>query len=575
MARRYSRSEKEKWTAPPIPAKRPPVRIPANNNEDLIVANRLTIIGRVTNSLVQKPRAVIDFMPQIWNLEGRVMGRDLGLDKFQFSFESENDLIQVLEKGPYHYKIWMLLLQRWEPIVSDSFPSNISFCVKIHGIPLHFWPDSTIHTIGKEFGQYSIKDVKEAKIRVEVNGLQPLTMKMEIQLPTDGVTEVEFEYQKIEKHCFTCFSLLHEETDCPYRNPNAPHPKDRSLGITQRLALQRIEADKKRHDDRRGYRRPDELVPLTRILETSHLLPRRERTSEKPYYERSYQGRREDSRREQSISSRTGRSNYEYRRSNTPSRQYRVVERSRLRSGSSPHQQTPTARSGGVENTGNIPGSQTERIPPSNQNMVTPPARSVKERLGGPVGTRNEGSNSGSKERRSALERISNPLPMEESSIRRISGFDMSRLQGPDPMEEENDHNRQGNLEDTIHDSGNRVPATSRLGGVTTGSTSRKGKFIPIAPQSKVARKRKVARTPAKKRVVRSPLQGLKLSKTKVSRSSVVTRRKLIIDRDNTLPCHKAGCSTQRPTTEPPTTVFIPGSTRGGLGFRPPPHPLP
>ncbi|CDY31934.1 BnaA07g00610D [Brassica napus] len=50
MARRYSQAEKGKWQAPPeLPAKRPPVRIPANANEDLIEANRLTIIGRLTN----------------------------------------------------------------------------------------------------------------------------------------------------------------------------------------------------------------------------------------------------------------------------------------------------------------------------------------------------------------------------------------------------------------------------------------------------------------------------------------------------------------------------------------------
>lgn len=139
MDRRYSRSEKEKWQAPTqAPTKRPPVRIPANENEDLIEANRLTIIGRLTNPVIQKPRAVIDFMAHVWNLEGRIVGRPLGLDKFQIKFESEHELLHVLEKGPYHYKRWMLLLQQWEPTISDQFPSNISFNVRIHGIPLHY-----------------------------------------------------------------------------------------------------------------------------------------------------------------------------------------------------------------------------------------------------------------------------------------------------------------------------------------------------------------------------------------------------------------------------------------------------
>lgn len=123
-------------------------------------------------------------MTQVWNLEGRTEGRAFGLDKFQIKFEREHELTQVLEKGPYHFKRWMLLLQRWEPTVSDQFSSNISFNVRIHGIPLHYWSEKTIFTIGHQLGKCSLRDEKEAKIWVEVNGLQPLIMKMEIELPT-------------------------------------------------------------------------------------------------------------------------------------------------------------------------------------------------------------------------------------------------------------------------------------------------------------------------------------------------------------------------------------------------------
>ncbi|CAF1701831.1 unnamed protein product [Brassica napus] len=150
----------------------------------------------------------------------------------------------------------MLILQRWEPVVSENFPSQISFWVKIHGIPLHYWNEKAVETISDALGHVSSRNAKEAKFRVEVNGLLPLEMKMEILLPSEEVTEVEFQYLKIEKHCFTCFSLLHEEEDCPSRPRGARAPKDRPLGITQAIALQRIEADKKRHDDKRGYRRP-------------------------------------------------------------------------------------------------------------------------------------------------------------------------------------------------------------------------------------------------------------------------------------------------------------------------------
>ncbi|RIA04132.1 hypothetical protein BRARA_K01635 [Brassica rapa] len=348
MSRRYSRTEKGKEQAhSEQPPKRLPVRIPANVNDDLIEANRLTIIGRVTNPQLQRPRAVIDFMIQVWNLEGRVEGRVLGLDKFQIKFGTESELIQVLDKGPYHYKKWMLLLQRWEPTVSAQFPSNISFNVRIHGIPLHYWHEGTILTIGNELGKCSIKDEKEAKIWVEVNGLEPLVMKMEIELPTDDVTEVEFEYIKLEKHCFSCFSLFHEESDCPTRPSNAPPPKERTLGITQSIALQRIEAEKKRHDERRGYHRTADFRSSFKPLNESPSYSRRDANRAG---NGRYLAQKEYRNREQSILSRTARSNSGQYRSNTPSLQYRVVERIRPNSGSSDPQQNSTCQPDESEN---------------------------------------------------------------------------------------------------------------------------------------------------------------------------------------------------------------------------------
>lgn len=253
MSRHYSRREKEKWVKEPRPPqKRPPVRIPESDNESLIVANHLTLISRVTNPQIQRPRAVVDFLPQVWHLEGRVHGRDLGADKFQFRFESEEELNMVLRNGPYHYKKWMLLIQRWEPVVSDQFPSTISFWINILGIPLHFWNKKTIDTIGDALGNCPDRDFEAAKLRFHANGLLPLEMTMDILLPSGEVTEVELEYIKLEKHCFQCHSLLHEKDDCPLLSRGAPYVAPYKMGINQRNALMRIEAEKRRHDERRA-----------------------------------------------------------------------------------------------------------------------------------------------------------------------------------------------------------------------------------------------------------------------------------------------------------------------------------
>lgn len=518
----------------------------------------------------------------------------------------------------------MILLQRWEPTVTDLFPTNISFNVRIHGIPLQYWSEGTILTIGSELRKCIVRDIKEAKIWVEINGLQPLIMRMEIECPTEDVTEVEFEYIKIEKHCFTCFSLFHEENDCPHRPHNALPPKDRVLGITQSIALQRIEAEKRRHDERRGYRRPDEMhaAPRSHAPNSSHF--ERERAPDmRPH------SRLEEHRRDRSILSRTARSQSDYHRRGAPSMQYRVVEKSRFSSDSSAPQHIAMNRPTRVDSTGHIPhvsprvehqrGSQRDFTPSrnmsdrlgapleitnaqvSNSRVEVTPTRNMSDRLGAPMENANaqisnprmeitparnlqsrieipsanrENTHSGSREKRPVHERLSDP------GVRKPS-FDSGRLQRNETLVVED---AQSEHEDMViqNQKTDRIPATLRLKDNNVGSGRRSSHSIPLAPQSKALGKRKV--TP-RKRVMRSPLQTILQKKTTSGRSTTSTRtsgrstnstrRKLAIDKDPKLPCDKAGTSNQRRKNGPPTTVFIPGSTRGGVDFRPQQNPLP
>ncbi|CAN7078724.1 unnamed protein product, partial [Brassica oleracea var. botrytis] len=58
-----TRSEKGKWVAgSATPVRRAPIRIPPSNNAELIEDNKLTLLGRVTNPFVQKPKWVLDWL---------------------------------------------------------------------------------------------------------------------------------------------------------------------------------------------------------------------------------------------------------------------------------------------------------------------------------------------------------------------------------------------------------------------------------------------------------------------------------------------------------------------------------
>ncbi|CAA7017864.1 unnamed protein product [Microthlaspi erraticum] len=125
MARRFSYAEKGKGIelarSPPI---RKRIQAPPVDTADLIRENSLILIGRLTNPKEQNLWSMIPFISKKWELRGRAMGSDLGNNCFQFKFDLEEDMRKVLTNRPYRYARWMLIIQRWEPIISPTSLSD-------------------------------------------------------------------------------------------------------------------------------------------------------------------------------------------------------------------------------------------------------------------------------------------------------------------------------------------------------------------------------------------------------------------------------------------------------------------
>lgn len=139
--RRLSTAEKGKGRLeePPQAPRTGHVRISQPENAYLMQKHSLTIIGRVTNPSAQKFWSLIPFFTEKWSTETRPVGSDLGGGMFQFQFQNEADLIGVLEKRPYLYEKWMVIVQRWELTNSPEFPCLIPFWIKVQGIPVDLW----------------------------------------------------------------------------------------------------------------------------------------------------------------------------------------------------------------------------------------------------------------------------------------------------------------------------------------------------------------------------------------------------------------------------------------------------
>ncbi|RID43868.1 hypothetical protein BRARA_I00703, partial [Brassica rapa] len=401
MTHRYSRSEKGKWTADPSRAdRRRPIRIPHNDNSALIEENKLTLIGRVTNPAIQKTQWVVDWLLQYWKVEGELTGRELGPELFQIRFTSEEALQTVLRKGPYHYKRWMILLHRWEPVVSNSFPRMIAFWIRIHDLPLHFWTLEALTTIGEELGPILDKDVDHARVRVLIDGLKKLEMRLPLELPSGDEIYVTLEYEKLEKHCFICYSLCHEKDACPLNRVKSTK-LDVSQGISQQNTLRKLEDHRRRHD-----RRSISLSSRDRGLEY-----REHQTSS----QRSIHSRLQEPERGRLTSKESSRSSFsreEERRSYKATGREREREREKEHSS---HLSYPTYRKRSPVKRVTRDRSPQQRFREDKRPLSgsqkshysrTPPPRPPRERMTLPAAPEPGEVNSRSKERVSALERI-------------------------------------------------------------------------------------------------------------------------------------------------------------------------
>lgn len=590
MASRYSRSDKEKWAVTSNQkSRRPPVVLPEADSNALIEANKFTLIGRVTNPHIQKTRALVDFFLQHWSVVGQFTGRDLGPHMFQFTFESEKDLQTILKKAPFHFKRWMLILQRWEPIISDDFPSSISFWIRVHGIPLHYWTEGALHAIGSELGVADTTDVNQGRVRVQVNGLKSLEMTLDITLA--GTTKkVELEYEKLEKHCFLCKALSHEKEDCP-QNLNRGEMKPELRDINYSRTMENLDAYRRAKDDKKMEKHRYESS-------RHHEIEGQPRYQKRENYDNHGAGRymtptRPSSQRGGSFREDSRISLGDNRRSLQEARKgYREVEnRSRpvdSRNAPPPHRTSAALRiSHGQTSVHSRLGDKiwVEKAPHS-QISHTPPPRPQREPM-----TASQEVNS-SLERRPALERISQPVartllpdgddltfPTEHPSQERLSA--LQRIAPPLSSERvplllngvaNSDSGRLQEvevqyMEDTfplhiLNTSGNpsssRLPAKERLsmpqvspirslsadrdhlavGIINAAPTEDVNQETPEltihtavtsgrrTASAKTAGKRKVAeKAPAKKRVARSPLKGVSAKKRRVTTQNSPRRK--------------------------------------------------
>lgn len=536
----------------------------------------------------------MDFFLQHWNVVGRITGRALGPALFQFSFESEKDLQTILSKAPFHFKRWMMVLQRWEPVVSDTFPAFIPFWINIHGIPLHYWTEDTINAIGKALGPIETKEVDKARLRVSVNALKPLIMRVDIELPSKAVVEVELEYENLQKHCFFCKSLTHEEGDCNFRPP-ARYPSDgrRDLGISQLNTLEIIEDGKRRQEDRRlarqhqasqrsgarwtNYKLAEDRAPRSYSREVASRAGS-ERSSgfeenRRRFDDRTYLRRRSPSPSRQ-ISPRRSAQNHDLPRhsesgSRPPDPVVRTPRGSLSKEANSKSYQSPPGNSGGGQRKSPLASRLSD---PRTREGTSEERTSAKERLS--VHTRRTSrsmqevsSSSQSKHLQDVEVRYLEDTPIPEAAgiLNHPSSSNVFASGRLGPCERSPIRTLS---EDRIHVSLRLGPLISES---ESGEQDEDSQQTDLPLLSKAAGKRVMDKPHSRKKTGLNPTSGIIVKRRRVTKTHSSPRRKLLMDAIGTGGRSKTG-SARNTSTIP---KLIPAMVKKGKDFQPLPKPLP
>ena len=177
------------------------------------------LIGRCMNHEKKEMKALISNLPKIWKLEEKVVGTNLGFGKFQFDFEKEEDMEGVLKLQPFHFDYRMLSLAHWQPKKSLLYPSEITFWVRVLGIPVKFKTTPTFESIGDAIGRTVDVDLDHSRVQVVVDAFKELCFETTVDFTGGEFYEVEEApvslcYEKLFGYCQVCVSLCHKDEVC-------------------------------------------------------------------------------------------------------------------------------------------------------------------------------------------------------------------------------------------------------------------------------------------------------------------------------------------------------------------------
>ncbi|XP_019234070.1 PREDICTED: uncharacterized protein LOC109214587 [Nicotiana attenuata] len=143
---------------------------------------------------------------------------------FIFRFDSIEDKLQIMEKGPYTFNNRPMILKNWEPEFDmDKEPMRVMpMWVTLPGLPIQCWAEENLGRIASCLGKPICTDkltancerVSYARVLIEMDITQPFSDELHLEL-SDGKVRVQtVEYEWIPKFCQECNQFGHLNGEC-------------------------------------------------------------------------------------------------------------------------------------------------------------------------------------------------------------------------------------------------------------------------------------------------------------------------------------------------------------------------
>lgn len=130
----------------------------------------------------------------------------------------------MLDKGVQIFGDWPIVLERWMENPPEDYLQYIPLWVQISKIPENYYTTSALTTLREMIGEVKVvafdpsKPITQPFIRVQVrfNVAKPLRMAKVLNMGEGKTHTIHFDYEKLQKRCYTCKRLNHEQSICPW-----------------------------------------------------------------------------------------------------------------------------------------------------------------------------------------------------------------------------------------------------------------------------------------------------------------------------------------------------------------------